>query len=96
LGGFLFVSGFAFYMHRIIHGGLLLSVGFFILLVAAFFWFSEIINEATFYGYHTQVVRFGLKSGFLLFIASEIMLFLGFFWAFFHSSMSPSILIGGV
>jgi cytochrome c oxidase subunit 3 len=41
-------------------------------------------------------VRFGLKSGFLLFIASEIMLFLGFFWAFFHSSASPSILIGGV
>jgi cytochrome c oxidase subunit 3 len=78
------------------YGGFLVMLGFFILLLSAYFWFAEIINEATFLGYHTQVVRFGLKSGFLLFIASEIMLFLGFFWAFFHSSMSPSILLGGV
>lgn len=32
--------------------------------------------------------------GFLLFIASEAMLFLGFFWAFLHSALSPSIELG--
>jgi cytochrome c oxidase subunit 3 len=78
------------------YGGWLFLLGILILIIAAFFWFTAIINEGTFLGHHTQVVRFGLKSGFLLFIASEIMLFLGFFWAFFHSSASPSILIGGV
>jgi cytochrome c oxidase subunit 3 len=36
----------------------------------------------------------GITSGFILFIVSEIMLFFGFFWAFFHSSLCPSILIG--
>jgi cytochrome c oxidase subunit 3 len=34
--------------------------------------------------------------GMLLFIASEIMFFFGFFWAFFHSSLNPSIWIGAI
>ena len=32
----------------------------------------------------------------LLFIVSEIMFFFAFFWGFFHSSLNPSIAIGGV
>ena len=32
----------------------------------------------------------------LLFIASEIMFFLAFFWAFFHSSLGPTIEIGAI
>ena len=34
--------------------------------------------------------------GMLLFIVSEVMFFFAFFWAFFHSSVNPSIFIGGV
>jgi len=34
--------------------------------------------------------------GMVLFIVSEIMFFFAFFWAFFHSSTSPAIEIGGV
>jgi len=34
--------------------------------------------------------------GMLLFIVSEIMFFFAFFWAFFHSSLNPSIVLGGV
>jgi len=41
-----------------------------------------------------MVVKKGLKLGFLLFIVSEIMLFFGFFWAFFHSALCPSIELG--
>jgi cytochrome c oxidase subunit 3 len=96
VGGFFFVSGMAFYMHRTMYGGLLILLGLIILLLSAFFWFNEIIDESTFKGNHTLVVRIGLKSGFLLFIASEIMLFLGFFWAFFHSALSPSIVLGEI
>jgi hypothetical protein len=33
--------------------------------------------------------------GVLLFIVSEVFAFLSVFWAFFHSSLSPSIEIGG-
>jgi len=39
----------------------------------------DIINEASFLGFHTIIVREGLKKGFILFIISEIMLFLAFF-----------------
>jgi len=34
--------------------------------------------------------------GVILFIVSEVFAFLSVFWAFFHSSLSPSIEIGGV
>jgi len=94
LGGFFLTSGLAFYMHRITYGGYILVLGFFILLMCAFFWFSDIIRESTFLGFHALVVRKGLVNGFLLFITSEVMLFFGFFWAFFHSSLCPSTEFG--
>jgi len=57
-------------------------------------WFYDIVVEATFLGYHTRRVLNGLRFGMVLFIVSEIMFFFSFFWAFFHSSVSPSIWIG--
>lgn len=54
---------------------------------------SRIVILPTF---HTNLVRKGFKIGFILFIISEIMLFFGFFWAFFHSSLSPAVQIGAV
>lgn len=45
---------------------------------------------------HTNLVWKGFKIGFILFIISEVMLFFGFFWSFFHSALSPAIQIGGV
>jgi len=91
IGAFLLTSGLAFYMHRILYGGYILLSGLLLLAIVAFNWFKDIINESTFLGYHTLVVRKGLKIGFILFLASEVMLFLGFFWAFFHSSICPSV-----
>jgi heme/copper-type cytochrome/quinol oxidase subunit 3 len=44
----------------------------------------------------TEAVEHNLMLGMLLFIASEVMLFFSFFWAFFHSSLSPSIFLGNV
>ncbi len=59
-----------------------------------FCWLSDIVDEATYSGYHTKAVRLGLRLGFLLFIVSEFMLFFGFFWAFFHAALCPSVEIG--
>jgi cytochrome c oxidase subunit 3 len=59
-------------------------------------WFREIIRESTFQGNHTKKVQKGLKLGFMLFLVSEAMLFISFFWAFFHSSLVPTIEIGAV
>ena len=59
-------------------------------------WFRDIILEATYLGDHTTQVQKGLTMGVILFIVSEVFAFLSVFWAFFHSSLSPSIEIGGV
>jgi len=57
-------------------------------------WFRDIIVESVFCGHHTKQVQKGLTLGFILFLVSEVMFFFGFFWAYFHSALSPSIFIG--
>lgn len=53
-------------------------------------WIKDVIREG-FSGAHTDAVREGLTLGFNIFILSEILLFGSFFWAFFHSSLNPSV-----
>ncbi len=45
-------------------------------------WWRDVILEAQ-DGYHNAIVRYGLTLGMLLFIASEVMFFVAWFWAFF-------------
>jgi cytochrome c oxidase subunit 3 len=59
-------------------------------------WWRDVIREATFEGMHSTIVQRGLRLGFVLFIVSEIMFFFAFFWAFFHSSLAPTIQIGSI
>jgi cytochrome c oxidase subunit 3 len=86
MSAFFVVSGLAFYMHKVNFGGWFFIFGLICLILCAFGWLSDIVDEATFSGYHTKAVRSGLKLGFILFIVSEFMLFFGFFWAFFHAA----------
>lgn len=62
----------------------------YIIPLIAIFWWRDVIREAM-SGYHTITVQRGLYIGFLLFLLSEIMLFISFFWAFFHSSLAPVV-----
>lgn len=48
----------------------------------------------TYLGDHTYAVQRGINIGVGLFILSEALFFLAIFWAFFHSSISPSIELG--
>ena len=77
-------------------GLILLSFGLTSLLYAMYRWFTDVVTEATFEGHHTLKVQQGHRYGVILFIVSEIMFFVGFFWAFFHSSLSPAVSIGCV
>lgn len=88
--------GAVLYMHGYFGGSLILEVGFLMILFMMFCWWRDIIREATLEGQHTNSVQAGLKMGMLLFIASEVMFFFAFFWAFFHSSFNPNPAIGGV
>lgn len=89
-------SGGVMYFHSYNLGGLILSVGFFMVLFTMFIWFRDVVREGTFQGHHTLAVQKGLRYGMLLFISSEVMFFFAFFWAFFHSSLAPTVEIGSV
>jgi len=71
-----------------------LVLGFACTLLCCSYWFKDIIIEGTHLGLHTRIVARGLRLGFLLFLVSEVFLFLSFFWAYLHSSLSPSVEIG--
>nr|ATI10825.1 cytochrome c oxidase subunit 3 [Cryptophyllium tibetense] len=59
-------------------------------------WWRDMIRESTYMGLHTKLVIISLQWGMIMFIISEIMFFSSFFWAFFHSSLSPTLQIGSI
>nr|YP_010947415.1 cytochrome c oxidase subunit III [Pseudandraca flavamaculata]WGO62452.1 cytochrome c oxidase subunit III [Pseudandraca flavamaculata] len=74
----------------------LLILGYIITLMTMYQWWRDISREGTYQGKHTILVTKGLQWGMVLFIVSEIFFFISFFWAFFHSSLSPNIEIGSI
>jgi len=73
------------------HGGTIFILGTLGVLATMFMWWSDVIREAH-AGDHTPVVQLHLRYGMILFIASEVMFFVGWFWAFFDFSLFPSAL----
>lgn len=63
-------------------------------LLCIYQWWRDITRESTYQGLHTFNVYKIIRRGIILFIISEILFFISFFWAYFHSSLSPSIDIG--
>jgi len=96
LGAFFVTVGGVMVMHRYQGGLSVFYTGLFMILFVMVGWWRDIIREGTFEGQHTFTVQSGLKMGMILFIVSEVMFFFAFFWAFFHSSLSPVPEIGGV
>jgi len=89
-------TGGVMFFHGYIGGQFLMSLSLCFLVFMMFTWWRDVVREGTFEGQHTKPVEYGLRMGMVLFIVSEVMFFFAFFWAFFHSSMAPSIEIGGV
>ena len=61
-----------------------------LIVFAVIYWWRDVIREAK-GGDHTSRVQRGILIGFLLFLLSEIMLFVSLFWALFHSSLAPNV-----
>jgi cytochrome c oxidase subunit III len=90
----LFTVGMVFYMHDLpVFGhkfGLASIVpGVIGILGTMYFWWRDVVKEGEFQGHHSPVVQIGLRYGMALFIASEVMFFSAFFWAFFDFSLFP-------
>jgi len=93
ISAFIMAFGAVWYMHPDMFGGFLagagvwkLLLGLLMVLLVMFFWWRDIIGEGR-QGDHTPVVQLGLRYGMTLFIASEVMFFVAFFWGFFNSSL---------
>ncbi len=72
----------------------LLLVGFALVVYGAYMWWRDVVKEAEFEGHHTPVVQIGHRYGMTLFIASEVMFFVAWFWAYFNASLFPTEAIG--
>nr|YP_007025091.1 cytochrome c oxidase subunit III [Nabis apicalis]AEI53334.1 cytochrome c oxidase subunit III [Nabis apicalis] len=92
IGALTLTSGMIMWFHM--NSMKLYLLGIIILLLTMIQWWRDITREGTYQGKHTMKVVMGLKWGMILFIISEIFFFISFFWAFFHSSLSPTPEIG--
>jgi len=77
------------WMHSLPAGGLTFFAGLSGVLAVMFLWWADVVKEAH-AGDHTPVVQLHLRYGMILFIASEVMFFVGWFWAWFDFSLFPS------
>ena len=84
VGGILWMKSHAF-------GPAVFSLGFAGVLATMYFWWHDVIKEAR-SGDHTPVVQLHLRYGMILFIASEVMFFVGWFWAYFDFSLFPAMI----
>ncbi|MEF2553104.1 cytochrome c oxidase subunit 3 [Aurantimonas sp. A2-1-M11] len=64
-------------------------LGLAIVLYVMYGWWSDTIKEGQ-EGAHTRVVSLHLRYGMIMFIASEVMFFVAWFWAFFDASLFPN------
>ena len=81
-------AGGIMWMHSQPYGGWVFIVGTLAVLFTMFSWWSDVIAEAH-RGDHTPVVQLHLRYGMILFIASEVMFFVAWFWAFFDGALFP-------
>lgn len=109
LAGGVFATGTVMYMHDVhlfadpannvegfsvgLNG---VYVGILSILIVMFGWWKEVVYEATTEKVHTPIAMVGMRYGMSLFIASEVMFFVAFFWAYFSAAFFPNEQIGFV
>ncbi len=83
--GFKFTPGYTF-----------AALGLLSVLAVMWLWWRDVIIEAVVQKAHSPVTKIGLRYGMALFIASEVMFFVAFFWAYFTAAFYPMPVTGGV
>ena len=91
LSGFVLAFSAVVFMHPDLIGAesvgaWIVIPGLMMVLATMFFWWRDVIAESH-KGDHKPVVQLGLRYGMALFIASEVMFFAAFFWAYFDASL---------
>ncbi len=86
-GALMLAVGGIMYMHELAYGSAVLAIGSLLVAFTMFVWWRDVVREAEHEGHHTPTVQLGLRYGMVLFIASEVMFFVAWFWAFFDASL---------
>ena len=99
MSALIFTTGMVFYMHHVpasegaagtyTFWPIVLGLGLMGLIATFFMWFRNVVIEAQ-RGDHTPVVQLHMRYGMILFIASEVMFFVGWFWSFFDFALFPT------
>jgi len=77
-------------MHQMFAGApFVFGIGVVGILYTFIGWWRDVVREAQFGGFHTRVVQISLRYGMILFIASEVMFFVAWFWAYFNTALFP-------
>ena len=71
----------------------LMALGFAMVAYVMIGWWREVAKEGAL-GDHTPVVSIGLRYGMILFIASEVMFFVAWFWGFFEFTIYDQARVG--
>jgi cytochrome c oxidase subunit 3 len=82
-------GGLVMWMHDYGAGTWIMGLGFLGVLLTMLLWWGDVIKEAH-SGDHTPIVQLHLRYGMILFIASEVMFFVAWFWAYFNAALFPS------
>nr|YP_010029341.1 cytochrome c oxidase subunit III [Aphis spiraecola]QOU10376.1 cytochrome c oxidase subunit III [Aphis spiraecola] len=73
---------------------LMSMINFLMVMLISMLWWRDVIRESTFQGNHNFFIMNLIKLSMILFIISEMFLFISFFWNFLHNSLAPSIELG--
>ncbi|MQX35014.1 cytochrome c oxidase subunit 3 [Roseospira navarrensis] len=73
---------------QLMHGGApwIMIGGAVLVLLTMALWWQDVVRESRTGTNHTRRVMGGLRIGMGLFIISEVMFFVAFFWAYFHNA----------
>lgn len=62
-------------------------LGLIAVMAVMFLWWKDCIHEAVVEKAHSSIAKISFRYGMALFISSEVMFFVAFFWAFFDASL---------
>jgi cytochrome c oxidase subunit 3 len=88
LSALLTFTGIIFAAH--FHNYIVLAIALLSTFTIMFLWWRDVVREAQVPGLHKIVTQVGLRYGMALFITSEVMFFVSFFWNYFNYFFYPS------
>jgi cytochrome c oxidase subunit 3 len=91
VSAFVLAVGLITWMHHMfVVAPYIFAVGAAGILYTMIGWWRDVAREATYQGHHSRVVQISHRYGMILFIASEVMFFVAWFWAYFNTALFPA------